>query len=48
MSYSTQRSHKVLALVAALVITVVVQGALLVGFEQMASEPAAPVVTQQA
>jgi len=44
MSYLTQRTHKVIALVLALVITASIQGSLLAGFEQMASAEPAPVV----
>jgi hypothetical protein len=44
MSYLTQHTHKVLALVLALVITAGIQGTLLAGFEQMASAAPAPIV----
>jgi hypothetical protein len=44
MSYLTQHTHKVLALVLALVITAGIQGSMLAGFEQMASAAPAPIV----
>jgi hypothetical protein len=44
MSCLTQRIHKVIALVLALVITAGIQGSLLAGFEQMASADTSPVV----
>ncbi len=44
MSYPTQHTHKVIALVLALVITAGIQGSMLAGFEQMASAAPAPVV----
>jgi hypothetical protein len=44
MSPLVQHSHKIIALVAAVAITVFLQGAMLAGFDQMASAAPAPVM----
>jgi hypothetical protein len=39
MTYLSQSTHKLIALIAALAITALLQGTLLAGFEHLASEP---------
>ena len=48
MLFSSRNAHKVFALVTAVVITVLLQGSLLAGFHQMASEPQCAGTAQQA
>ncbi len=48
MSYAVQGLHKVVAGVAAVAITALLQGAMLAGFDGMASEPQCTVVAKPA
>ena len=44
MAYLTQRTHKLIAFVAALAITAFLQGTMLAGFDHLASESSAVVL----